>query len=179
MPFEGGLVGGGGEEIWTFLAVNRGDTEITMEYVRPWEKTHHPVKTATIKVSVAGVEASQADLCRGDDLAEISPESRIVRGPEKAVDEPGRNPSTLDLRCFLMAKQSAGLLMYRRREGMEQALLGLPAARTGQGKTKAPGRSPKARSRRERTLSPLPDGSSRRRRGAVPEGDFRPLQATR
>ena len=52
IPFEGVLHGGGGEEIWTFLAVGRGSTEITMEYVRPWEKTHFPVKTATIRVSV-------------------------------------------------------------------------------------------------------------------------------
>ena len=51
-PFEGAGLGGGGDEIWTFLAAGRGDTEITMEYVRPWEKTHPPVKTATIKVSV-------------------------------------------------------------------------------------------------------------------------------
>ncbi len=52
VPFEGALLGGGGEEICTFLAVGRGSTEITMEYVRPWEKTHAPVKTATIMVSV-------------------------------------------------------------------------------------------------------------------------------
>lgn len=50
--FDPGRIGGGGEEVWTFLAVGRGDTEITMEYVRPWEKGQHPVKTATIKVSV-------------------------------------------------------------------------------------------------------------------------------
>ena len=53
VPFEGALPGGGGEEIWTFLAVGKGSTEITMEYIRPWEKTHFPVKTATIQVSVS------------------------------------------------------------------------------------------------------------------------------
>jgi inhibitor of cysteine peptidase len=52
VPFEGALLGGGGEEICTFLAVGRGSTEITMEYVRPWEKTHPPAKTAAIMVSV-------------------------------------------------------------------------------------------------------------------------------
>jgi inhibitor of cysteine peptidase len=51
-PFEGARLGGGGEETWTFLAANRGYTEITMEYVRPWEKPHSPVRIATIKVSV-------------------------------------------------------------------------------------------------------------------------------
>ncbi len=50
--FDPSRIGGGGEEIWTFLAAGRGDTEIIMEYVRPWEKGQHPVKTATIKVSV-------------------------------------------------------------------------------------------------------------------------------
>ena len=52
VPFEATLLGGGGEEVWTFLAAGRGNTDITMEYVRPWEKAHSPVKTATIKVSV-------------------------------------------------------------------------------------------------------------------------------
>lgn len=51
-PFDTGLAGSGGEEIWTFLAVARGETEITMEYVRPWEKTNRAEKTAMIKVSV-------------------------------------------------------------------------------------------------------------------------------
>ncbi len=52
VSFEGGEVGAGGEEIWTFLAVMRGDTKITMEYVRPWENTASPAKTATINVAV-------------------------------------------------------------------------------------------------------------------------------
>ena len=52
VPFEGGAIGAGGEEVWTFLAVSPGDAEIRMEYVRPWEKSQSPVKTATIKVSV-------------------------------------------------------------------------------------------------------------------------------
>jgi predicted secreted protein len=51
-PFDANQVGGGGEETWTFLGTGRGDTEITMEYVRPWEKNQPAVKTATIKVSV-------------------------------------------------------------------------------------------------------------------------------
>ena len=53
VPFEkGNIVGAGGEEIWTFLAVAKGEAEITMEYVRPWEKNQAGLKTATIKVSV-------------------------------------------------------------------------------------------------------------------------------
>jgi predicted secreted protein len=52
-PFErAGAVGVGGEDVLTFLGVGRGDTEISMEYVRPWEKNQPAAKTATIKVTV-------------------------------------------------------------------------------------------------------------------------------
>jgi predicted secreted protein len=52
LSYDTGLTGSGGEEIWTFLGTGRGETEITMEYARPWEKGVQPVKTATIIVSV-------------------------------------------------------------------------------------------------------------------------------
>ena len=52
VPFEVGSSGSAGEEVWTFLAVSRGDTEITMEYAPPYERTQTAVKTATIMVSV-------------------------------------------------------------------------------------------------------------------------------
>lgn len=32
------LIGGGGEEVWTFQTLNKGQTEIDLKYVRPWEK---------------------------------------------------------------------------------------------------------------------------------------------
>ncbi len=56
VPFEGGTAAGG-EEVWTFLAVSRGDAEITMEYAPPYEKTQTSWKTATIKVSVRPASA--------------------------------------------------------------------------------------------------------------------------
>ena len=52
VPYDTGAIGSGGEEVWTFLATGKGETEFTMEYVRPWEKAQSDVKTATIKVSV-------------------------------------------------------------------------------------------------------------------------------
>ena len=52
VPFGTAVVGVGGEEIWTFVAAGRGDTEIVMEYVRPWEVSHSKMKTATIEISV-------------------------------------------------------------------------------------------------------------------------------
>jgi inhibitor of cysteine peptidase len=46
------LVGVGGQEIWTFRAVGRGQTVIKLKYVRPWEKDVAPVKTASYMVIV-------------------------------------------------------------------------------------------------------------------------------
>lgn len=57
VPFEASAAQSGGEEVWTFLAVSRGDAEITMEYAPPYEKSQTSVKTATIKVSVRPASA--------------------------------------------------------------------------------------------------------------------------
>jgi inhibitor of cysteine peptidase len=46
------LMGAGGHEIWTFKAVAQGQTEIAMEYVRPWENDQPPVRTNVFKVIV-------------------------------------------------------------------------------------------------------------------------------
>ncbi len=35
---QSGLVGRGGQEIWTFDPVRQGITQISLKYVRPWEK---------------------------------------------------------------------------------------------------------------------------------------------
>ena len=48
----GGLVGAGGREEWTFLAKGRGETEILLEYARPWEKGQPPAARARIRVSI-------------------------------------------------------------------------------------------------------------------------------
>jgi inhibitor of cysteine peptidase len=52
VPFDPAIIGEGGEEVWTFQAIGKGDTEIAMEYVRPWEKAQSVLRTATIKVLV-------------------------------------------------------------------------------------------------------------------------------
>ena len=46
------LVGVGGQEIWTFRAVGRGQIIINLKYVRPWEKDVAPVETASYTVVV-------------------------------------------------------------------------------------------------------------------------------
>lgn len=47
-----GRPGAGGEEFWTFHAVGRGQTQIAMQYVRPWERHVAPVKQLTFVVVV-------------------------------------------------------------------------------------------------------------------------------
>jgi inhibitor of cysteine peptidase len=47
-----GLVGAGGEEIWTFKAVGAGNARISFEYVRSWEVDVPPVKKADFNVTV-------------------------------------------------------------------------------------------------------------------------------
>jgi len=51
-PPKDGLVGAGGREEWTFVAKARGETEILLEYARPWEKGQPPAARARIRVSV-------------------------------------------------------------------------------------------------------------------------------
>ena len=38
IPARSGLIGAGGKEVWTFVAVAAGETSISLKYVRPWEK---------------------------------------------------------------------------------------------------------------------------------------------
>jgi inhibitor of cysteine peptidase len=53
-PPLGDLVGAGGQETWAFLPMEKGETEILMEYVRPWEKGGPPAKSAKITVAIEG-----------------------------------------------------------------------------------------------------------------------------
>lgn len=45
-------VGAGGKEVWTFEAVGRGTTEISLEYLRSWEKGIPPIRTMIVQVNV-------------------------------------------------------------------------------------------------------------------------------
>jgi inhibitor of cysteine peptidase len=49
---EGGRVGQGGRELWTFDAVGTGKTTISLKYIRPWEKGVPPVKSKVYSVTV-------------------------------------------------------------------------------------------------------------------------------
>jgi len=46
------LVGAGGQSVWTFQPLAEGKTEITLDYVRPWEKGVKPVQTTNFTVII-------------------------------------------------------------------------------------------------------------------------------
>lgn len=46
------LVGAPGKEIWTFKALKKGKSEISLEYRRPWESGVQPAQTFTLNVVV-------------------------------------------------------------------------------------------------------------------------------
>ena len=52
IPPDSKLMGAGGHEVWTFKAVGEGATEISMQYVRPWEKDQPPARTNVFTVVV-------------------------------------------------------------------------------------------------------------------------------
>jgi inhibitor of cysteine peptidase len=51
MP-ETQMVGAGGKEVWTVKALSTGQTTISFEYVRPWEKDREPAKKAIFTINI-------------------------------------------------------------------------------------------------------------------------------
>jgi inhibitor of cysteine peptidase len=49
---ETALIGAGGKEVLSFEAAGKGTTDISLKYVRPWEKDVPPAKTVTFRVTV-------------------------------------------------------------------------------------------------------------------------------
>ena len=52
MPIETDLVGVPGKEEWVFRAKGEGRTEISLKYVRPWEKDNAPAETKSFEVII-------------------------------------------------------------------------------------------------------------------------------
>jgi inhibitor of cysteine peptidase len=52
MPPEGTMVGAGGHEKWTFLALKKGTSTISLEYSRPWEGGEKAERTYTLNATV-------------------------------------------------------------------------------------------------------------------------------
>lgn len=48
----GDIVGSGGHEIWTFKAISKGNTTLTFQYSRHWEKDVPPIKKETYQITV-------------------------------------------------------------------------------------------------------------------------------
>jgi len=46
------LIGAGGHEVWIFKAVGQGQAEISLKYVRSWEKDQPPAETNVFMVVV-------------------------------------------------------------------------------------------------------------------------------
>jgi len=46
------VMGAGGRELWVFRALSPGNVEISLEYVRAWEKGSRPAESAAFRVVV-------------------------------------------------------------------------------------------------------------------------------
>ena len=52
IPPESGLIGAPGNEVWTFKALKKGTSTVSMEYSRPWEGGEKGVWTFNLSVTV-------------------------------------------------------------------------------------------------------------------------------
>ena len=52
------LVGAGGDMVWTFRALTEGQTQVELNYVRPWEKGVKPAQTTNFVVLIKASKAS-------------------------------------------------------------------------------------------------------------------------
>jgi inhibitor of cysteine peptidase len=52
VPSQSDLDGAPGKELWTFTAVEPGQTAISLKYIRPWEKNKPPAKEVNFTVIV-------------------------------------------------------------------------------------------------------------------------------
>ena len=55
-----GMVGVGGNDVWTFTALAPGRTEIALGYARPWEKDKEPAQAFKLTVVVDGAASAAA-----------------------------------------------------------------------------------------------------------------------
>ena len=52
-----GLMGAGGAQVWTFIAVTNGKTRLELKYVRPWEKDAKPAQATNFVVVINSPKA--------------------------------------------------------------------------------------------------------------------------
>jgi inhibitor of cysteine peptidase len=58
-PADGEGGGGPGQRVWLFQAIAEGETELTLEYLRPWEEGVAPAKSMTYKISIKAAPAEE------------------------------------------------------------------------------------------------------------------------
>jgi len=46
------IVGAGGAELFSFRAISAGQTDLILEYIRPWEEGMEPADSFTLKITV-------------------------------------------------------------------------------------------------------------------------------
>ena len=51
------LIGAGGDMVWTFRALTEGQTQVELNYVRPWEKGVKPAQTTNFVVLIKASKA--------------------------------------------------------------------------------------------------------------------------
>jgi len=52
LPDNTGLIGAGEKEVWTFKTLKKGKTEVSLKYVRPWEKDTPPAREAKFVIII-------------------------------------------------------------------------------------------------------------------------------
>lgn len=52
VPSNTGRIGAGGKEVWTFKTLKKGKVEISLIYVRPWEKDKPPARQEAFVIIV-------------------------------------------------------------------------------------------------------------------------------
>jgi predicted secreted protein len=70
--FDGpeGEEGGPGNRIWLFQAVSAGETELTIEFLRPWEEDTPPEKSETFKIVIEAAPAADEEQAAEEEPAE-------------------------------------------------------------------------------------------------------------
>jgi predicted secreted protein len=99
----GAAVGAGGRDVWTFDAVGRGTTTITLVYRRPWEKATPPARTHVVNVRVAPGAGDPWAYCRtaGDVDAPADPTPpAVAQALATAMSVPPIPPDRVSWRCM-------------------------------------------------------------------------------
>jgi predicted secreted protein len=95
--------GAGGQDVWTFDAVGRGNATITLVYRRPWEQHTPPARTHVVTVRVAPGAGDPFAYCQTagdvDRPAEPTPPA-VAEALSRALNVPPIPPDRVSWRCM-------------------------------------------------------------------------------